>query len=115
MFGCVAFVYISKHYRDKFDPRALRCIFISYYPTQKGYKCYYPPTRKFFVYKGVTFVESQSFFGPILSGPQGESIDGDHDLPNLPMPTLDLSLNSQPVSEFDPSTLSILSVLESLN
>ena len=62
VFGYVSFVHIPKHHRDKFDPRALRCAFIGYSPTQKGYKCYHPSTRKVYVSKDVTFMELASFF-----------------------------------------------------
>ena len=47
IFGCVAFVHIPHQARDKLDPRALRCIFLGYSPTQKGYKYYHHLTRKF--------------------------------------------------------------------
>jgi len=59
VFGCVAFVHVSKHHRDKLDPRAFKCVFLGYSPTQKVYKCYHPTTRKFYVIKDVTFVENQ--------------------------------------------------------
>lgn len=39
VFGSVAFVHVFKHHMDKFDPRALKCVFLGYSPTQKGYKC----------------------------------------------------------------------------
>ena len=43
--GSVAFVHLHSQNRGKLDPRALRCIFISYSSTQKGYKSFHPPTR----------------------------------------------------------------------
>jgi hypothetical protein len=62
IFGSVAFVHIHSPNRGKLDPRAIRCIFIGYSSTQKGYKCFHPSTRKFFVSSDVTFVENESFF-----------------------------------------------------
>ncbi|KAI3463729.1 hypothetical protein Pfo_020392, partial [Paulownia fortunei] len=62
IFGSVAFVHVHSQNRGKLDPRAIRRIFIGYSSTQKGYKCYHPPTRKFFVSTDVTFVENESFF-----------------------------------------------------
>ncbi|CAL9026883.1 unnamed protein product, partial [Prunus brigantina] len=46
VFGCVAYVHVYSHQRSKLDPCALRCVFIGYSSTQKGYKCYHPPTQK---------------------------------------------------------------------
>ncbi|CAA6665274.1 unnamed protein product [Spirodela intermedia] len=59
IFGCTAFVHIHEQYRDKLDPRALKCIFVGYSQTQKGYCCYYPPTKKFFISRDVTFNEKK--------------------------------------------------------
>lgn len=88
VFGCVFFVHIPKIHRDKLDPRTLRCVFLGYSPTQKGYKCYNPSSQKFYASKDVTFVESQSFFGPPQVGPQGKTREcGDQSsrdaIPNL--------------------------------
>ena len=44
VFGCTSFVHIHNHNRGKLDPRALKCVFVGYSSTQKGYKCYHPPT-----------------------------------------------------------------------
>ena len=38
VFGCTAFVHIYN--QSKLDPKSLKCVFIGYSPTQKGYKCY---------------------------------------------------------------------------
>ena len=43
IFGCVAFVHVHNQNRGKLDPRALKCVFLGYSSTQKGYKCYHPP------------------------------------------------------------------------
>jgi transposase InsO family protein len=47
IFGCKSFVHIHSDGRGKLDPRALKCVFIGYSSTQKGYKCYHPPSHKF--------------------------------------------------------------------
>ena len=70
VFGCVCFVHRSV---GKLDPRALKCVFVGYSVTQKGYKCYHPPTRKFFVSMDVTFRELQPYLSPYQSPLQGEN------------------------------------------
>ena len=72
IFGCVSFVHVHSPHRGKLDPRAIKCIFLGYSPTQKGYKCYQPTTKKNFVSIDVTFVETESFFSkPYLQGEKG--------------------------------------------
>ncbi|KAK2414409.1 myosin-16 [Trifolium repens] len=73
VFGCVAFVHVHKQYRNKLDPRAIRCIFLGYAPNKRGYKCYHPPSRKFFISRDVTFHENVSYFTRPQS--QGENIN----------------------------------------
>lgn len=71
VFGCVCFVHSRKS--EKLDPRALKCVFIGYSPTQKGYKCSHPPSRKVFVSMDVTFRESEPYFSSTQSPLQGET------------------------------------------
>ena len=46
---------------DKLSPRSIKCIFVEYSRTQKGYKCFHPPTRRYFVSVDVTFFESMHY------------------------------------------------------
>jgi transposase InsO family protein len=39
IFGCVCYIHVHSHQRDKLDPRALKCVFLGYSDSQKGYKC----------------------------------------------------------------------------
>ena len=55
VFGCVAFVHDKNHNKSKLDPRSLKCVFVGYSPTQKEYKCFHLPTKKYFVTMDVTF------------------------------------------------------------
>ncbi|KAJ7968090.1 Retrovirus-related Pol polyprotein from transposon TNT 1-94 [Quillaja saponaria] len=71
VFGCVCFVHEHGKNISKLDHRALKCIFIGYSATQKGYKCYHPPTRKTYVSMDVTFHESNPYFSTTPF--QGES------------------------------------------
>ena len=60
VFGCVSFVHIHNH--GKLDPRAIKCVFLGYSSTQKGYKCYHPSSKKNYVSADVTFNENESYF-----------------------------------------------------
>ena len=64
VFGCTAFVHSKNLNLSKLDPRAEKCIFVGYSSTQKGYKCYNPTTKRYFVSMDVTFFEKQHFFPP---------------------------------------------------
>ena len=43
---------------DKLSPRSVKCVFIEYFRTKKGYRCYNPYNRKYFVSADVQFFES---------------------------------------------------------
>ena len=40
--SCMTFIHLHNHLRSKLDPWVVKCIFLGYSPTQKGYKCYDP-------------------------------------------------------------------------
>ena len=61
-FGCVAFVQDLSPYLDKLSPRYIKCVFVGYSRTQRGYRCFDPSTRKYFVSTDVTFFKSQHYF-----------------------------------------------------
>ena len=42
IFGSVSYVHIHTQNHGKLDPRAVKCVFLGYSSTQKGYKCYHP-------------------------------------------------------------------------
>ncbi|KAK2972599.1 hypothetical protein RJ640_007068 [Escallonia rubra] len=62
VFGCSAFVHIPPYLRGKLDPKAVKCIFIDYSSSKKGYKCYSPEKKKVYNTMDVTFFENQSFY-----------------------------------------------------
>jgi len=68
IFGCTAFVHEHKNV-GKLEPRAIKCVFVGYSPTQKGYKCFDPKNKKMFVTMDVTFFENKPFLDdPHLQG-----------------------------------------------
>ncbi|XP_073116145.1 uncharacterized protein [Elaeis guineensis] len=85
IFGCVCFVRNHRPSVGKLDARALKCIFVGYSATQKGYKCWCPTERKMFISIDVTFRKSEPFYissvsssSPVISGTgrEGESSGG---------------------------------------
>lgn len=65
---CTTFVY--NEVGGKLDSHAIKCVFLGYSCTQKGYKCYSPVTNRVYVTMNVKFVENQPFFNksPIQGG-----------------------------------------------
>jgi hypothetical protein len=55
VFGCVCFVKDNKPSIGKLDPRAMKCVFVGYSATQKGYVCWSPVEKRLFVSMDVYF------------------------------------------------------------
>lgn len=47
---------------SKLGPKSLKCIFLGYSCTKKGYKCFSPYPNQLIVCVDVVFFESQSYF-----------------------------------------------------
>ena len=65
IFGCVIFVHLHPHQHIKLKERAIKCIFVGYGSTQKGYCAYHPPSKIFYISMDVTF-NDHNFFMLIL-------------------------------------------------
>ena len=70
--GYVAYVHLYKNQRFKLDARSLKCVFVGYRSHQKGYKCYHPPSQRFYVTIDVTFSEDMYYFSPTVSPSEEE-------------------------------------------
>jgi hypothetical protein len=69
VFGSTCFVHDLSIGCDKLSAQAVKCVFLGYSKTQKGYSCYYPSTHCFYVSADVTFFEDKPFFAlPTTSG-----------------------------------------------
>jgi len=62
IFGSVCFVHQMSPTLDKLSPRSIKCVFLGYCRSQKGYRCYDPVSHKFFHSADVTFFESTPYF-----------------------------------------------------
>ncbi|CAH9102795.1 unnamed protein product [Cuscuta europaea] len=100
VFGCTAFVHIPPPHRGKLDPRSIKCIFLGYSPTQKGYKCYNPTTRKTYTSADVTFNEDTPFYTPTS---QPVSQDTPHP---SPLPTYTITSSPPHTISYPPKPLS---------
>lgn len=84
---------------DKLSPRARKCVFLGYSRTQKGYRCYHPESRRFFVSADVTFFESTSYFTSAGHNLSSDLIGCHEGESSTPLPTLPMPLSRSPLSE----------------
>ena len=73
----MCYVHILGPRSDKLDPRSIKCVFLGYSRTQKGYRYYSPTLQRHFISADVTFDESQSYFS--------HSVASDSSPPCLPL------------------------------
>ena len=75
VFGCTCFVRDIRPQVSKLDPKSLKCTFVGYSRVQKGYRCYCPTLRRYFVSTDVAFFETTPFSLPSTITSQGEEED----------------------------------------
>ena len=67
VFECTCFIQDLSLELDKLSPRSMKCVFVGYSRTQKGYQCYNLSIRKYFVSADVTFFDSVPYFSSLYS------------------------------------------------
>ena len=88
VFGFISYIHSHSLPRDKLWAKTLKCVFIGYSNTHKGYKCYHPRTRKCFISKDVTFDE-RNFYYLLSIDPRGDQNSIKGNIPTtLPFPNL---------------------------
>ena len=102
VFGCVCFALNQHLTLDKLDQRAIRCVFLGYSSTQKGYRCYHPPSLRFIVTKDATFDEFLPYYSPPSSAPITHSFSPSDPLQFLIPPTVSTSTHPTPQSSSPP-------------
>ena len=75
VFGCTCFVRNVRPQVSKLDPKSLKCIFVGYSRVQKGYRCYCPTLRRYFMFTDVAFFETTLFSLPSTVTNKGEEED----------------------------------------
>ena len=61
VFGCICFVRDVCPQVFKLDLKSLKCIFVGYSRVKKGYRCYCPTLRCYFMSTDVAFFENTPF------------------------------------------------------
>ena len=63
VFGCIAYAHIPKDERQKFDPKAQKCILLGYGTEVKGYRLYNIKTKRVIYCRDVIFTENKFGLG----------------------------------------------------
>ncbi|XP_043710586.1 uncharacterized protein LOC122659549 [Telopea speciosissima] len=98
VFGCHCFIHVLRPGLDKLSSWAVKCLFLGYSRTQKGYRCFDPVTHQQFISADVTFFESSPYFA-------GSSVDVNLDevgrvAAPAPLPPLPLPIAAPPVQVY---------------
>ncbi|XP_038884509.1 uncharacterized protein LOC120075312 [Benincasa hispida] len=100
VFGCTVFVHNHGPHQSKFAPQAKKCVFVGYPLHQRGYKCFQPSSRKYFITMDSTFQEDKQFFP--VSPLQGKTTSEEANASAYSVP---LDLFPEPILETNDSVL----------
>lgn len=76
----VCYPWISPYTNSKLDHRYVPCIFLSYLPTQSGFRCYDPVADKFYLFRHVMFKNNSFPFSTLVSHPSSTNSTSTHEL-----------------------------------
>ena len=62
VFGCVCYVFVPDHLRNKFEKKAIRCIFVGYDDARKGWRYCDPTIGKCHTSRNVVFDEASAWW-----------------------------------------------------
>ena len=99
VFGCVYFVLLHDHERNKLQSRSRLCCFLGYGIGKKGYRCYDPISKRLRVSRHVVFYEHKMFYQ--LPHVPVSIIPSINPLPNLFLEESPTSLSESPPSITD--------------
>jgi len=116
IFGCVIYVHLHPHQSTKLEERALKCVFVGYGSTQKGYCAYHPPSKKFYISMDVTLNKHSFFYVDSTLQGGNESEVHNHDVSMFDIPDIKLfckdklscedhSVGSEPILNMETSLL----------
>lgn len=62
IFSCVCYVFIPNHLQSKMEKKVVRCIFVGYDKTLKGWRCCDPNSGRCYVSRNFVFDENSSWW-----------------------------------------------------
>ena len=84
-FGCVCFVHLSHHYRHKLFAQSVKCVFMGYSVSHRGYVCYDLGSHKFHTSRNVVFFKNQYYYSThVESSPAFNILPCFDDSPSFP-------------------------------
>jgi hypothetical protein len=75
VFGCVCFMKDNRLSVGNLNPRVVKCVFVGYSASQKGYVCWSPVEKRLFVIMDVHFREFDPYYTQEVYSPFGDSVD----------------------------------------
>jgi len=62
IFGCTVYVHLPSRSRNKLEPRDIKCIFVGYGTSQKGYRCFDPLHNLIYTTMDCEFFETTFYY-----------------------------------------------------